>query len=82
MYKEQCAMPKRYEYVNPPSLGVENPRPKVAAVGRKITDVIDHKLKGVTSNDAEYWGLAEVLTDDMCDIVLSMDLRIRLRLSL
>ena len=68
-------MPKRYEYVNPPSLGVENPRPKVAAVGKKITDVIDHKLKGVTSNDAEYWGLAEVLTDDMCDIVLSMDLR-------
>lgn len=68
-------MPKRYEYVTPPSLGEKNPRPKVLAVGKKITDVIKHKIKGVTSDDAEYWGLSEILTDDMCDVVLAMDLR-------
>ena len=68
-------MPERYKYVTPPSLGVKNPRPKVLAVGKKITDVIDHKIKGVTSDDAEYWGLAEILSDDMCDVILSMDMR-------
>ena len=68
-------MPERYKYVTPPSLGVKNPRPKVLAVGKKITDAIEHKIKGVTSDDAEYWGLAEILSDDMCDVILSMDMR-------
>jgi NADPH-dependent glutamate synthase beta subunit-like oxidoreductase len=30
-------------------------------LGRKITDVVPHKLKGITTDDPEYWGLREVL---------------------
>ena len=40
-----------------------------------ITDVIEHKLGKVTSEDAEYWGLEALLTDEMCDIMLAMKVR-------
>lgn len=55
--------------------GEKAPREKVIKVGKKITDVLDHKLHGVTSKDPEYWGLAEILTDEMCDIALKMKIR-------
>ncbi len=37
-----------------------------------ITDRIGHK---VTVDDPEYWGLAEVLTDEMAEVCLSMKVR-------
>ena len=55
--------------------GEKAPREKVIKLGKKITDVLDHKLHGVTSNDPEYWGLAEILSDEMCDIALKMKIR-------
>ena len=61
--------------MNPPLKGDPAPREKILKLGKKITDVIEHKIKGVTSEDAEYWGLASIVTDEMADIALSMKLR-------
>lgn len=51
------------------------PNPKIIALGKKITDVAGHKLKGVKAEDPEYWGLAEIITEEMADVGLSMKLR-------
>lgn len=68
-------MPEMSKMVNPKYMGDPKPRKKILKLARKITDCIDHKLKGVTSNDPEYWGLACVVTDDMADIALKMKVR-------
>ncbi len=60
---------------NPPHKGEKNPRKKILALGKKITDVIPHKLLGITSEDPEYWGLASIITDEMADIALEMKVR-------
>ena len=65
-------MSKKYV---PEFLGDKNPRKNVLKLARKITDCIDHKIGGVTTNDPEYWGLACILTDDMVDIALTMKVR-------
>lgn len=55
---------------------MDNPsNPKIIALGKKITDVAAHKLKGVKAEDPEYWGLAEIITEEMADVGLSMKLR-------
>ena len=51
------------------------PREKILKLGRKITDRIPAKLKGVTADDPEYWGLAGIVTDEMADLALKMDVR-------
>ena len=53
----------------------EAPREKILKLGRKITDRVPAKLKGVTADDPEYWGLAGVVTDEMADVALQMDVR-------
>lgn len=55
--------------------GDKNPNPKLLKLGRKITDVAAHKLGGVKVEDPEYWGLAEILTDEMVDVALTMKVR-------
>ncbi len=60
---------------NPPHKGEKNPRKKILALGKKITDVIPHKLLGINSDDPEYWGLASIVTDEMADIALEMKVR-------
>ena len=62
--------------LNPPCKGDPAPREKILKLGKKITDVVAHKLKGITADDPEYWGLAAILTDEMADIALSMDVRV------
>ena len=47
---------------------------ELAKLCKKITDVVPHKLKGVTSNDPEYWGLKEVLTPPMVKVLNKMKL--------
>ena len=61
---------------NPPCKGDPAPREKILKLGKKITDVVMHKIKGITADDPEYWGLAAILTDEMADIALSMDVRV------
>jgi len=48
---------------------------KIAKLGKKITDNVPHKLFGVKSTDPEYWGLKEMITEEMADIALTMKLR-------
>ena len=60
---------------NPEAKSHKAPREKVVKVGKMITDVIDHKFGKITTQDAEYWGLEALLTDEMCDIMLAMGLR-------
>ena len=62
--------------LNPPCKGDPAPREKILKLGRKVTDVVAHKLKGITADDPEYWGLAAILTDEMADVALSMDVRV------
>ena len=49
--------------LNPPQKGEAAPREKILKLGKKITDVVVHKIKGVTADDPEYWGLAEIITE-------------------
>ncbi|MBQ6645222.1 MAG: FAD-dependent oxidoreductase, partial [Clostridia bacterium] len=46
-----------------------------AKLGRKITDVVAHKLGGISANDPEYWGLREMLTPEMVEMCNKMKLR-------
>lgn len=59
----------------PEFMGDPKPRENVLKLARKITDCVDHKIKGVTSNDPEYWGLACILNDDMVNVALKMKVR-------
>lgn len=68
-------MPEQYKSVKPTHQGEKNPSEKILRLGKKITDVIPHKIKGVTSQDAEYWGLKELITDEMADVALTMKVR-------
>ena len=51
------------------------PREKIVKLGRKITDVAGHIFGGVKVEDPEYWGLAEIISDEMADIALQMKKR-------
>ena len=46
-----------------------------AKLGKNITDVVAHKIGGVTADDPEYWGLREVLTPEMVDLCNKMKVR-------
>ena len=54
---------------------VEEPRPKIAKLVAMITDRVPTKLKGVKGNDPEYWGLADLISDEMADVALKMGVR-------
>ncbi len=64
-----------YDTVPTPHMYDKAPSQKIIKLGRKITDVAAHKLFGVKVSDPEYWGLAEILSEDMADVGLSMKLR-------
>ncbi len=68
-------MPELSKAVIPPHMGDKQPSEKILKLGRKITDVAAHKLKGVTADDPEYWGLAEIVTEEMADVALKMKVR-------
>ncbi|MCF0114769.1 MAG: FAD-dependent oxidoreductase, partial [Erysipelotrichaceae bacterium] len=61
--------------VKPIHKGEKDAREKIIKLGKKITDVAGHKLGKVTVDDPEYWGLAEIITDEMADVALKMKLR-------
>ncbi len=68
-------MPEMSKAYTPKFMGDPNPSEKILKLARKITDCVDHKLKGVTVNDPEYWGLKCVITDEMAEVGLRMDVR-------
>lgn len=55
--------------------GDKNPSPKIIALGKRITDVAGHMIGGVTAEDPEYWGLAEIITEEMAEVGLTMKRR-------
>lgn len=67
-------MPEMSKHVIPPYMGEPNPSKKILKLAQKITDVLGHKIK-VTADDPEYWGLREIVTDEMADIALKMKVR-------
>ena len=69
-------MPEQNKNVKPTWQGDKNPSEKILKLGRKITDSIPHKLKGITSEDPEYWGLKELVSDEMADVALKMKIRV------
>ena len=48
---------------------------KYAKLGKKITDNVETKLFGVTTDSPEWWGLREVLSEEQVDFLLKMKLR-------
>jgi NADPH-dependent glutamate synthase beta subunit-like oxidoreductase/NAD-dependent dihydropyrimidine dehydrogenase PreA subunit len=68
-------MPQQNDKIISKYQGEKDVNKKYVKLGKKITDVVPHKLFGPTSNDPEYWGLREMLTPDMCDIANKMKLR-------
>lgn len=57
-------------------------RELILKLGKKVTDRIPYKLglKKLTTEDPEYWGLAGVVTDEMAEVALCMDVRVPIRL--
>lgn len=68
-------MPEQFKTCRSQYEGELNPDQEILKLGRKITDVMPHKLKGVTSSDPEYWGLREVVTHEMAVVLNKMKLR-------
>ena len=61
-------MPEQNKKIKPNFQGEKNADEEILKLGRKITDVMPHKIKGLTSDDPEYWGLAAMCTDEMAEI--------------
>jgi len=68
-------MPEKFDTIENKFEGEKKPSKKILKLGRKITDCMPHKIFGVKSTDPEYWGLREVVTDEMADIANKMKLR-------
>lgn len=47
-------MPELSKAVIPPHMNDIQPSEKILLLGKKITDVAAHKMKGLTVSDAEY----------------------------
>ena len=61
--------------ITPAHMSDKEPSEKILKLGKKITDVVAHKIGGLKADDPEYWGLAEIVTDEMADVALTMELR-------
>ncbi len=68
-------MPEMSKAVIPPHMNDKEPNEKIIKLGKKITDVAAHKLGKVTVSDPEYWGLADIVSDEMADVALTMKVR-------
>ncbi len=68
-------MPAQNDKIISKYQGEKNPDKRYIKLGKKITDVVPHKILGFDSDAPEYWGLKEVLTPEMCDVANKMKLR-------
>ena len=66
---------KRPEVVVSKYQGEKDYNKKYAKLGQKITDNVERKLLGVTSDHPEYWGLREILTEPEVDLLLKLKQR-------
>ena len=58
-------MPEISKKYIPKHKGDKNPNPKLMKLITKITDRIIEKVKGLTTDDPEYWGFACIFEDEM-----------------
>ncbi len=56
--------------------GDKEPSKYIIELGKKITDVAGHMIGGVKVEDPEYWGLAEIITEEMAIVGLTMKKRV------
>ena len=68
-------MPKQSDAVRSKYQNEKDVQKNYAKLAKKITDVVAHKIGGVSANDPEYWGLREMLTPEMVDMCNKMKLR-------
>lgn len=76
-------MPEISKKYTPKHYGDKNPNPKLIKLVRKITDRIPAKIKGITTEDPEYWGFACIFEDELTkeesEAALDLMLEIKLR---
>ena len=58
-------MPEISKKYIPAHKGDKNPNPKLMKFVTKVTDRIANKVKGLTTDDPEYWGFACIFEDEM-----------------
>jgi len=58
-------MPEISKKYVPAHKGDKNPNPKLLEFVTKVTDRVQGKIHGVTTDDPEYWGLACIFEDEM-----------------
>lgn len=68
----QCLLINKIDVLPYFDFDLEECKKRVLKLGQMITDRVGVK---VTVEDPEYWGLAEVLTDEMAEVCLSMKVR-------
>lgn len=68
-------MPEMSKWVTPSHMGEPNASKKIMKLGKKITDVAAHMVLGCNENDPEYWGLAEIITEEQAEIALTFKKR-------
>lgn len=61
-------MPEMSTKFVPKHKGDKNPNPKLLKLVREITDRVPGKIKGITTDDPEYWGYACIFEDEMDDV--------------
>ena len=76
-------MPEMSNKYVPAHVHDKNPNPKLLKFVRKVTDRIPGKIKGIKTEDPEYWGFACIFEDEMTaeerekslDLMLKMKVR-------
>ena len=58
-------MPEMSSKYVPKHMGDKNPNPRLLKFVRRVRDRLPAKIKGVTTNDPEYWGFACIFEDEM-----------------
>ena len=75
-------MPEISKKYTPKHYGDKNPNPKLIKLVRKITDRIPAKIKGITTEDPEYWGFACIFEDELTkeESEAALDLMLEMKL--
>lgn len=73
--RKEKGMPEKNETIKNKYEGEEKPSEEILKLGKKITDCVPHKLFGVKSTDPEYWGLKEVVSEELARFANKMKLR-------
>ena len=74
-------MPEMSNKFVPAHMHDKNPNPKLLKLVRRITDRLPGKLKGIKTEDPEYWGFACIFEDEMTpeERNLSLDLMLKIK---